>query len=433
MNNFKVITNATTIINDNLIIDPWIYGDVYYSAWSPYPDPKYSRKKLKKIKYCFISHIHPDHWDIETIKVFNKNVKLFIPDLIYNRIIEKRLRAEGFKNFNYLKFGKLYKVSSEYKFGVVPALNQDGQEKIRHYKKDNPPGIDASLIVQTQNDKKNHLILTDNTPYNYNIYQKNFGNLKITSCFFPYNGIDDYPLCYDNLSIKQKKTITKKRCLNREKALLKFFKKIKPEVIIPHSSDFSLNVRKKEFSILHSGEFMEKDLYSERIEKISKIRCIPLYEDDILYYDGKIFHEQISSSKKSRTRLRQNVKVIIPKADFKSKLSDLMDQSFKNYIFRLKKYNFKIKYFDNWKLFINLSSKEKYLVNPSKNELKKINGENISKKNLLILKTSENLFRCILQRKLHINNCGGACILSWKRYPNKFNKDFNESLNFFHL
>ena len=62
---------------------------------------------------------------------------------------------------------------------------------------------------------------------------------------------------------------------------------------------------------------MEKDLYSERIEKISKIRCIPLYEDDILYYDGKIFHEQISSSKKSRTRLRQNVKVIIPKADFK--------------------------------------------------------------------------------------------------------------------
>ena len=102
---------------------------------------------------------------------------------------------------------------------------------------------------------------------------------------------------------------------------------------------------------------MEKDLYSERIEKISKIRCIPLYEDDILYYDGKIFHEQISSSKKIRTRLRQNVKVIIPKADFKSTLTDLMDQSFKNYIFKLKKYNFKIKYFDNWKLFINLSSK----------------------------------------------------------------------------
>ena len=66
---------------------------------------------------------------------------------------------------------------------------------------------------------KNHLVLTDNTPYNYKIYKRHFGNLKITSCFFPYNGIDDYPLCYDNLTLGQKKKITKKRCLNREKAL----------------------------------------------------------------------------------------------------------------------------------------------------------------------------------------------------------------------
>ena len=104
----------------------------------------------------------------------------------------------------------------------MPALNQDGQEKLDTIKKDNPPGIDASLIVQTQNDKKNHLILTDNTPYNYNIYQK-LCNLKITSCFFPYNGIDDYLFVMTIFQLNRKKTITKKRCLNREKALLKFF------------------------------------------------------------------------------------------------------------------------------------------------------------------------------------------------------------------
>ena len=98
----------------------------------------------------------------------------------------------------------------------MPALNQDGQEKIRHYKKDNPPGIDASLIVQTQNDKKNHLILTDNTPYNYNIYQKNFGNLKITSCFL-ITVLMIILFVMTIFPIKQKKTITKKRCLNRRK------------------------------------------------------------------------------------------------------------------------------------------------------------------------------------------------------------------------
>ena len=53
MNTFKVITNATTIINDDLIIDPWIYGNVYYDAWSPYPDPKYPKKKIKEYKVLF--------------------------------------------------------------------------------------------------------------------------------------------------------------------------------------------------------------------------------------------------------------------------------------------------------------------------------------------------------------------------------------------
>ncbi len=432
MNTFKVITNATTIINDDLIIDPWIYGNVYYDAWSPYPDPKYPKKKLKNIKYCFISHIHPDHWDLETIKIFDKNVKFFIPDIVYNRLIERNLRKLGFKNFNYLKLGKFNKISKKYRFGVVPALNQDGQEKVRRVEKNNPPGIDCGLIVQTLDDKKSHLILTDNTPYNLKIYKKYFSKTKITSCFFPYNGICDYPLCYDNLSLNEKKRLSKKRCLNREKALIKFFKIIKPEIIVPHSSDFTLNIRKKEFNELHSGEFMEKDLYAKRIEKKSKIRCVALYEDDVLKYDGINFREEIKSNQKSRTRIRKKVKVILPKAENKTNLKSMVTKSFDNYLFRLKKYNFNIKSFSNWKLLINISKTKRFLLDPSKKELKSVNGK-IKKNNLLILNTSENILRCILERKLHLNNCLGAMILSWQRYPNKFNKDFNESLSFFHI
>ena len=433
MNTFKVISNATTIINDNFIIDPWIYGDVYYSAWSPYPEPKYSKKKLKKIKLCFISHIHPDHWDLKTIKIFNKNVNFYMPDIIYNRIIEKKLKSMGFKNFTYLKFGKFFKISNSYKVSVVPAMNQDGQEKTSKFKKDNPVGIDSSIIVQTQNDKKNHLILTDNTPYNINIFKRYFKNLKITSCFFPYSGVDDYPLCYDNFNLAQKKEITKKRCLYREKSLLQFFKIIKPKIIIPHSSDFSLNVRKKEFNQLHSGVFMEKYLYAKRIEKLSKIRCVALYEEDLLNYNGKEFKAIIKSNFKTRTRVRKNVKVILPKPDNKISLSELISQSVKSYLFRLKKYNFNIKSFSKWKLVVILSKNKKFLIDPSKNSYKNVSYSKIDKTNLLILNTSEKIFRCILERKLHINNCGGACILSWERYPNKFNKNFNESLNFLHI
>ena len=50
-----------------------------------------------------------------------------------------------------------------------------------------------------------------------------------------------------------------------------------------------------------------------------------------------------------------------------------------------------------------------------------------------MLKTDQNTIKCILEKKLHINNCQIGCYLSWKRSPNIFSKELNDSLNFFHI
>jgi hypothetical protein len=44
MYKFKVINNTTTLINNDFIIDPWIYGNLYNSSWSPYPKNKFKKK-----------------------------------------------------------------------------------------------------------------------------------------------------------------------------------------------------------------------------------------------------------------------------------------------------------------------------------------------------------------------------------------------------
>ena len=46
MNKFQVINNATVLINDEFINDPWIYGDLYYNSWSPYFKPTFKKEKL---------------------------------------------------------------------------------------------------------------------------------------------------------------------------------------------------------------------------------------------------------------------------------------------------------------------------------------------------------------------------------------------------
>ena len=51
----------------------------------------------------------------------------------------------------------------------------------------------------------------------------------------------------------------------------------------------------------------------------------------------------------------------------------------------------------------------------------------------LLLKISNKILRCILERKLHINNCMVSFILSWERKPNYYNKLLYDSLSFLHI
>ena len=71
MNYFHQYNNATVVLNNEFIFDPWLYGSLYYNSWSP-EKKALKKEKLKNIKYCFISHLHQDHWDLDTIKYFPK-------------------------------------------------------------------------------------------------------------------------------------------------------------------------------------------------------------------------------------------------------------------------------------------------------------------------------------------------------------------------
>ncbi len=108
MTKFKVINNATILINEDFILDPWIYGHLYNNSWSPYPKQNFNKERLKKVKFCFISHLHQDHWDLDTIKYFDKDVIFYIPKMFFNIIIEKTLIKKGFKKIKYIDFRKIY-------------------------------------------------------------------------------------------------------------------------------------------------------------------------------------------------------------------------------------------------------------------------------------------------------------------------------------
>ena len=433
-NSFKVINNATTLINEDFIIDPWIYGSLYNNSWSPYPKPTFDKKKLKKTKFCFISHIHQDHWDLDTIKYFNKNIIFFIPNLIFNKVIENTLKKRGYYNIVYLQFKKFHKISNNYRISIVPPLNTNALETDKIDKKDSGAiAIDTGIIVNFLKDNSNHLILTDNSPYDLKIYKKYFDKIRIDSVFFPYNGFaQDYPLCYDNFSLNEKKKISKEMSLKKEKYLIKFLKYLKPKVAIPHSSDFQLNIRSNLFEKIHSKTFLNKDLYSQRIKKITGIKSYPLYSKDTLYFSKKSFFADIKSTLKDKKNRLKKKKLSFPKIHKNKNFIELLKICLIKYSERLKKYKLDIKKIINCNFLITIDKKN-YFINLKKMEIS-INP-NFKKKKLIILKTRQDIAQAILERKIHINNAQIACYLNWNRYPKNYltTKNLYESLSFLHI
>jgi len=66
---FETIGNATLICHDRepvLVTDPWIEGSAYFGSWKlSHRIPEAQFDAIKRIKYAWFSHGHPDH-----LKVF---------------------------------------------------------------------------------------------------------------------------------------------------------------------------------------------------------------------------------------------------------------------------------------------------------------------------------------------------------------------------
>ena len=72
---------------DKLLIDPWIVGNLYLDTWSPSVVPsKNDVEDVQTYRNVFISHLHMDHWDLETIKLLHPRPDFFFP--IYHLLKE---------------------------------------------------------------------------------------------------------------------------------------------------------------------------------------------------------------------------------------------------------------------------------------------------------------------------------------------------------
>jgi UDP-MurNAc hydroxylase len=437
------LNNATTIINsaeDRIILDPWVVGDLYQNSWSPFPYFKNYKKYLKPISHILISHLHQDHFDPETLKLIDKKAKVIIPNLKFNSIMVKTLKELKFENINLLDLSCWHKISKNFSLYIIPPLNEMAQELEKYEKLSEANksyiAIDTGFIINDHITNTNHIFLGDNSPYDLNLFKKHIGNLKYSSYWFPYNGFaGDYPLCYDSLSIKEKKKISLNMSLIREQSNIEAINLCKPEVTFPYSSDFSLHGKyKKDFFKVHDEEFFYKYKYAKRIKNLTKVRSIALYGDDFVKFsaNGRVDCKLFSDQEQKTINKLTKTKIKFPQVLNDKPILEELNTSLKKMFERAEKFNLDTKKLHDW--FLKIKTENNTYNLDFNNRIVHIDDKKkkVDKK-ILILKTNENIIRALIQKKLHFDNAQIGCYLSWERYPNIYEKSMYDCLIFFHL
>jgi CMP-N-acetylneuraminate monooxygenase len=78
------------------LFDPWIFGPSYYGSWHLDPKPVIDQTDLKP-SAIIITHPHPDHFHLETLKRIDPNTPIYFPNFPSN-FIENGLSEINWKN-----------------------------------------------------------------------------------------------------------------------------------------------------------------------------------------------------------------------------------------------------------------------------------------------------------------------------------------------
>ena len=79
---FTILSHACMYVEGNggsILIDPWLIGSCYWRSWWNFPEPRREWIDALKPDYIYITHLHWDHFQGPSLKLFDSNTKVLTP------------------------------------------------------------------------------------------------------------------------------------------------------------------------------------------------------------------------------------------------------------------------------------------------------------------------------------------------------------------
>jgi len=217
---FKVHAHACLEICHNgfsFLTDPWLDGPAFYGSWAQHPKPKVKIKELMP-DVIWITHEHSDHFHINSMEQFDKDIPVYFPNFP-NKRIETELIKLGFTNINPVSFGQEYIINDNISI-ICYEPESVWNDSILHI------AVNDFHILNVNDAGVNHKIKKYLPPIDL-----------LCSSFSP--GASGYPLCWDVSEEEQKQYYSKVKTGTIE-MLRQSMEMYRAKFLLPFASHFRL-------------------------------------------------------------------------------------------------------------------------------------------------------------------------------------------------
>jgi UDP-MurNAc hydroxylase len=178
-----------------VLTDPWLVDGVFEGAWCHYPPLSTRPEDLSDVDALFVSHVHPDHCDARTLRVFRRDIPIAVLDHRPN-FLHRVLREMGFTN--------LVPIADGAQGGLGPFYVTLYAPFTPHLFHESKVGnlIDCAAVFE--HGGASVFNFNDNTPDVASALRLRERHGRPSVAQIAYNAAGPFPSCFDNMDTTQK-------------------------------------------------------------------------------------------------------------------------------------------------------------------------------------------------------------------------------------
>ena len=436
--------SATVLIeanNTNILCDPWLIDGAYYGSWCNFPPIDIKKNDLDNIDYVYVSHIHPDHFDVRTIQLIDKKVP-FIIHSYHKKFLKSNIERLGYKVIE-LENGKEMQLDKKTKISVYAADNCDPKICGRMFgcisgEINGSMQIDSLCVI---NDGNHILVNTNDCPYE--IAKKTLAEVKkkykeIDFLLTGYTSASLYPHCMMSYSEDKMINGIKKAKMKGLNSGLGIIKMLKPKFFMPFAGTYILGgsyYKKNKFIPL--PELQDAVEYFNSNNEISSSTAVMLnYKEFFDISSAKVSKKyrpvDVNKRKEYIQEIASKFKYTFEEKEMPTNQS-LMDL-FQKAVTKLKQKQEEINFYENIDLVFDIDSNQFIKINlldTTPTYIKDIS--NLS--NYHRFKLDTRLLELVLKGPQYANwnNIEIGAMLEFDRKPDNFRQDIHILMNALHL